>query len=91
MEKCRIVLYSMKKCRIVQNNIEKCEKCKGSSKIITYWQLLLKICCIDRVFCILLGFAYFDLNISTYLWRYLLVLIVAPPFSCLQIIASKLD
>ena len=34
------------------------------------------MCCINKVLCILLGFDYFDISISIYLWRCLLLLVV---------------
>ena len=36
--------------------------------------------CIIKDFCILLGFGYFDVGISIYLWRHLLTLVIGTAF-----------
>ena len=36
----------------------------------------MKKCCINKDFCILLGFDFFDVSISIYLWHCLLMLVV---------------
>ena len=50
-----------------------------------YWLLIIsKVCFIDRVFCIWLGFDYFDVNISTYFWHWLLTLVAGTAFLTLM-------
>ena len=68
------VRQSAPECEIVHFNVEKVQKTIEDSYCLV---IIIKIYCINKVICILLGFDYFNSGISSYIWRCLLTLIVS--------------
>ena len=77
----------------VRQNVPECEimlqcgKSAKSAKDHRRWLLFgnkYQKCCINKDFCILLGFGYFDIGISIYLWWRPLTLVVGTAFVMLM-------
>ena len=72
------VQKSALECKIVWHSMELVWKVQKAIKNGYWLVIIIKIFCVNKNFCILLGFGYFDKGVSIYLWHCSFTLVVGP-------------